>query len=873
LNIYGVYQVDFVGAGGAPSGAVGNIFWFLLFVAFAVKVPLFPFHVWLPYAHVEASTTASIILAALLLKLGGYGILKFLLPVFSVNLQSLFQSAAFMICLIGVIYGSFCALRQIDMKRQIAFSSISHMSFAILGIFTYTEIGIKGGFYLMISHGLTSAALFFLVGVLSDRYHSRSVFAYSGLLAPMPLFIFFLAVISLANVGFPGTSGFVPELFVLVGIVSSSLYILLPTLLGMLLTTASGLLLVMRVAYGHLKAYSNFSFSDLTKLESFVLSTISLLIIWLGLSDPWEGLLVASAIFYSARHQAQENNLALPALATATFGGNIFDWVVVNSSSILALIVAVIPELLLFFGMFWLLIKLNNYTFNKNTAALFGLNISTAAACFIAAQLMYLAGCTNKTFAWTLLVITAVMLSYYKTYMPNKNNVLKYVVLTFGGCGAWLALNYTGRASLLKFGYTLDIFTQTSKITILVLYIIIFSLVGVYSQVKDRLTGKNLYEYTVVYWLILMFALILMSADNLIVLLIALEGVSLASYILPTLGQTRGGVIAAVKYFVFGTIGSVYLVWGIANLYAAYPSLSLAGLYGLLSTNGPVSAQISQAFGLIFIGFLIKLGAAPVHQWVSDVYSGAPLKITLLFSTFIKALLFIVFWRFAILFNTGGEVELAAGLSVLVGCYYTLKQKEVKRFLAYSSITHTGFLLLGDIISSSFYLSVYIFSVVLFFSVLFEYRLNSNLNSDVVYLTDLRYLDLRSRPLHAFFIMVSLVAMAGLPPLGGFYVKFWVFTNIIEDIIIYNDISSYVLFLIVLFASIISMFYYLRLMSYLLVGSTDLKRRWSLFGDSGATSWEGYRTFQGIQMICVLFLLSSIIWVPGLIAVLVNVSL
>jgi NADH-quinone oxidoreductase subunit N len=117
-------------------------------------------------------------------------------------------------------------------------------------------------------------------------------------------------------------------------------------------------------------------------------------------------------------------------------------------------------------------------------------------------------------------------------------------------------------------------------------------------------------------------------------------------------------------------------------------------------------------------------------------------------------------------------VELAAGLSVLVGCYYTLKQKEVKRFLAYSSITHTGFLLLGDIISSSFYLTIYIFSVVLFFSVLFEYRLNTNLNSDVVYLTDLRYLDLRSRPLHAFFIMVSLIAMAGLPPLGGFYIKF-----------------------------------------------------------------------------------------------------
>jgi NADH-quinone oxidoreductase subunit M len=205
---------------------------------------------------------------------------------FGLDVQQYFQPFVVFICLVGIIYGGFCALRQIDMKRQIAFSSISHMSFALLGVFTYTEIGIKGGFYLMISHGLTSAALFFLVGALSDRYHTRSVFAYSGLLAAMPIFIFFLTLVSLANVGFPGTSGFVPEFFVLVAIVSTSLYFLIPTLLGMFLTTAGGLLLVMRVAYGHLKSYSNFNFSDLTRLETFILGSLGVLIIWLGLSDP-----------------------------------------------------------------------------------------------------------------------------------------------------------------------------------------------------------------------------------------------------------------------------------------------------------------------------------------------------------------------------------------------------------------------------------------------------------------------------------------------------------------------------------------------------------------------------------------------------------
>jgi NADH-quinone oxidoreductase subunit M len=169
-------------------------------------MPLFPFHIWLPYAHVEASTATSIILAALLLKLGGYGLLKFMLPLFNISVHLYFQPFILILCLIGLVYGGFCALRQIDLKRQIAFSSVSHMSFVSIGIFTFSEIGIKGAVYLMLSHGLTSAALFYIVGILSDRYHTRSIMAFAGLLAPMPIFAFFLLVISLANIGFPGTS-------------------------------------------------------------------------------------------------------------------------------------------------------------------------------------------------------------------------------------------------------------------------------------------------------------------------------------------------------------------------------------------------------------------------------------------------------------------------------------------------------------------------------------------------------------------------------------------------------------------------------------------------------------------------------------------
>jgi len=151
------------------------------------------------------------------------------------------------------------ASRQIDLKRNIAFSSVAHMSFATAGIFSFTEIGIKGSVYLMLSHGFTSTALFFLIGVLSDRYHTRSIAAFSGLLAAMPMFSFFLIIMSLANVGFPGTSGFLPELMVLIGAVSSlnifSNYGFYFLVVGMLLTTVATLIVMLRLLFGHLKTF------------------------------------------------------------------------------------------------------------------------------------------------------------------------------------------------------------------------------------------------------------------------------------------------------------------------------------------------------------------------------------------------------------------------------------------------------------------------------------------------------------------------------------------------------------------------------------------------------------------------------------------
>lgn len=297
INFYSLSQIDFITE--VPSYITNSTLWVLLFIAFAVKIPLFPFHIWLPYAHVEASTPTSIILAALMLKLGGYGLIKFMLPMFSIETHSQLGVLAFSTCILGCIYTSLSALRQVDLKRYVAFSSVAHMSFATAGIFTFTEIGIKGAIYLMLSHGLTSSAMFFLVGVLSDRYHTRAITAFSGLFATMPVFSFFFIATSLANAGFPGTSGFIPEIEVLLGVISSNsashgtfsnsgvnFAVIFFVLLGMFLTTVATLLPMLRMLFGHIKTtYSKSGWVDLTKQEFYVMFILVLFMLVLGLYD------------------------------------------------------------------------------------------------------------------------------------------------------------------------------------------------------------------------------------------------------------------------------------------------------------------------------------------------------------------------------------------------------------------------------------------------------------------------------------------------------------------------------------------------------------------------------------------------------------
>ena len=225
--------------------------WFAFFASFAVKMPMWPVHTWLPDAHVEAPTAGSVILAGILLKMGGYGFLRFSLPMFA-SASETFAPFVFTLSIVAIIYTSLVALAQEDMKKLIAYSSVAHMGFVTMGIFTLTHQGIEGGIYQMLSHGVVSGALFLCVGVVYDRMHTREIAAYGGLVERMPVYAACFMVFTLANVGLPGTGGFVGEFLTMLGAFQVNTWVAIFAATGVILSAAYALYLYRRIIFGAL---------------------------------------------------------------------------------------------------------------------------------------------------------------------------------------------------------------------------------------------------------------------------------------------------------------------------------------------------------------------------------------------------------------------------------------------------------------------------------------------------------------------------------------------------------------------------------------------------------------------------------------------
>jgi len=263
------------------------LLWLAFFSSFAVKLPMWPVHTWLPDAHVEAPTAGSVILAAILLKMGGYGFLRFSLGMFPLA-SEYFVPLIFALSVIAIIYTSLVALMQDDMKKLIAYSSVAHMGFVTMGIFTFNKQGIEGSMIQMLSHGLISAALFLCVGVLYDRTHSRLIKSYGGLVHILPKYSFVFMIFALGTLGLPGTSGFVGEFLVLVGTFKVNFLVAIIGSLGVILSAAYMLWLYKRVIFGKLEKVELKKIKDINLSESGILFVLAALVIFFGFyPDPF----------------------------------------------------------------------------------------------------------------------------------------------------------------------------------------------------------------------------------------------------------------------------------------------------------------------------------------------------------------------------------------------------------------------------------------------------------------------------------------------------------------------------------------------------------------------------------------------------------
>lgn len=263
-----------------PAGAQKWL-WLAFFASFAVKMPMWPVHTWLPDAHVQAPTAGSVILAAILLKMGGYGFLRFSLPMFPLASAD-FAPLVFALSIVAIIYTSLVALAQEDMKKLIAYSSVAHMGFVTMGIFTGTEQGVEGGLFQMLSHGFISGALFLCVGVVYDRAHTREIAAFGGLVHRMPLYAFLFLFFTMGNVGLPGVSGFVGEFLTMAGAFKTNSWIAFFAAFGVILSAAYALRLYRQVMYGELSKPALQSITDVDRRELAMLVSLMAFALYLG---------------------------------------------------------------------------------------------------------------------------------------------------------------------------------------------------------------------------------------------------------------------------------------------------------------------------------------------------------------------------------------------------------------------------------------------------------------------------------------------------------------------------------------------------------------------------------------------------------------
>jgi NADH-quinone oxidoreductase subunit M len=252
------------------------------FLAFAIKVPLFPFHTWLPDAHVEAPTAGSVLLAGVLLKMGTYGLIRFSLPLFP-GVSHLLAPAICLLAIVGIVYGALVAMVQPDMKKLVAYSSVSHMGFIVLGLFSFTTQGVEGAIYQMLNHGVSTGALFLLVGMIYERRHTRLISEFGGVANPMPVYAGIFLVVTLSSIGLPGLNGFVGEFLILLGTFAVHPWWAAAAATGVILSAVYMLWMFQRAIWGEVTNPKNAGLTDITLREGLTVAPLLVLMLWMGM--------------------------------------------------------------------------------------------------------------------------------------------------------------------------------------------------------------------------------------------------------------------------------------------------------------------------------------------------------------------------------------------------------------------------------------------------------------------------------------------------------------------------------------------------------------------------------------------------------------
>jgi len=662
-----------------------------------------------------------------------------------------FAPLIFTLSTIAIIYTSLVALMQEDIKKLIAYSSVAHMGFVTMGIFAGTTQGVAGGVFQMVSHGIVSGALFLCVGIVYDRMHTREITAYGGLVNRMPLYALVFMVFTMANVGLPGTSGFVGEFMTLIGTFKVSIPTATIATLGVILSAAYALWLYRKVIFGVLTKPSLASIKDLTFRESLTLVPLVALTILFGVyPKPVLDMSAASVQQLVNNYSTAVTAIKQRRCCHERRGSGQFAMTFETAGYQL---LPVLPELVLAVGAM-VLLMLGAYRGPQTTALITGLAIA-------------------------LLVVTGVL----ELMLPVGK------LTTFGG------------------SFIVDDFARFLKILALIGSAATLILSKEFLEDQSR----KLFEFAILVMLSTLGMMVLISAGDLITLYLGLELMSLALYVVAASNRDNAkSTEAGLKYFVLGALSSGMLLYGASLIYGFTGTVSFAGIAAAAKTG-----SIGIVFGLVFLlaGLCFKVSAVPFHMWTPDVYEGAPTPVTAFFASAPKVAALAVFTRVALTAFPGITsqwqqiVVFVAIASMVLGSFAAIGQSNIKRLMAYSSIGHMGFALVGLAAGTPegaqgvlVYIAIYVAMTLSSFAIILAMKRGGR---HVENISDFSGLS-RTNPLLAFFFAMVLFSLAGIPPLAGFFAKFYVFVAAIKA-------GLFTLAVVGVLASVVGAFYYLTI--------------------------------------------------------------